>query len=185
MLKSISLRQFQIIALALVAVIVSLSTWTFTHASGTTISICVKHTGDSYVIGSGFDHSSCKNNEQLLSFNVTGPQGPAGTPACSGACAQTLSVNKALYAPGETIEVTCSMPSRDFKLYDITNGGDNGSVYLGLFSCTDNASLSFESQSGHTYGILQFTPANPYPCSDQYYTSCAQYAESQVIFSVQ
>src|SRR5882724_10231643 len=58
--------------------IVSVGLWTFAHADGTTISMCVKHTGVSYLIGTGFDNQACKTSEQLVTFNVTGPQGPQG-----------------------------------------------------------------------------------------------------------
>lgn len=47
--------------------------------------MCVKHTGVSYLIGTGFDNQTCKSSEQLVTFNVTGPQGPIGPQGPEGA----------------------------------------------------------------------------------------------------
>ncbi len=62
----------------LMAVISGLGYWSIAQAEGTEISMCVKQSGASYVIGTGFQNQSCKNNEQLLSFNVQGLTGPQG-----------------------------------------------------------------------------------------------------------
>ena len=82
--KILNLFNFRVVVLGLLALIAAFSLWSMAQASGTTISLCVKHSGDSYVIGSGFAHQDCKNNEQLLTFNVTGPQGPQGVPGPTG-----------------------------------------------------------------------------------------------------
>lgn len=65
-----------ILGLLLLAAVFSL--WSFAHADGTSISMCVKHTGVGYLVGTGFDNQTCKSNEELITFNVTGPQGMPG-----------------------------------------------------------------------------------------------------------
>lgn len=72
------LSKVQILIVLVLSISMAFSFWTLAKADGTTISMCVRHTGDSYIIGTGFDKQACKNNEQLVSFNVTGPQGPQG-----------------------------------------------------------------------------------------------------------
>lgn len=78
MFKNISINRAQVVVLAIAAIAMSLSIWTFSRAAGTEISMCVKQSGASYVIGTGFAKQACNSNEQLLSFNITGPQGPQG-----------------------------------------------------------------------------------------------------------
>ena len=92
-IKSLGLSAFQMVVIGLLCAIVGLSAWAFAKADGTTISICVKHSGDSYVIGSGFQNQSCKNNEQLLTFNVTGPQGVPGPTGAEGASVKLFDAN--------------------------------------------------------------------------------------------
>jgi len=38
-----------------------------------------------YMVGEGFKSADCKDNDQLISWNVTGPQGPQGIPGVPGA----------------------------------------------------------------------------------------------------
>lgn len=73
-----SLQKTHIVGVAIFAAVLIVGLWTFVQAEGTEISMCVKQSGASYVIGTGFANQSCKSNEQLLTFNVTGPQGPQG-----------------------------------------------------------------------------------------------------------
>lgn len=66
----------------LISAVVSLGVWASVQATGAEISMCVKQSGVSYIIGTGFAKQSCSANEQLLTFNVEGPQGiqgPAGS----------------------------------------------------------------------------------------------------------
>ncbi|MGO8960424.1 MAG: hypothetical protein ACLQFR_24085 [Streptosporangiaceae bacterium] len=46
--------------------------------SGSTIKVCVAHTS-----GALYKHASCHRGDSTLSWNVTGPRGPAGPPATS------------------------------------------------------------------------------------------------------
>ncbi len=78
MFKNISINQTQVIVLAIVTAVLSLSAWSFSHAAGTEISMCVKQSGVSYIIGTGFAKQACSSNEQLVTFNIEGPQGPQG-----------------------------------------------------------------------------------------------------------
>ena len=94
--KILSLGFFRLTALGLLALIAAFSLWSFAQADGTTISMCVKHTGASYLIGTGFDNQTCKSNEQLLTFNVTGPQGPIGPQGPEGGSAKVYDANDEL-----------------------------------------------------------------------------------------
>ena len=79
MIKKISqLNAFQFTVIGILAIIAGFSLWSLVRADGTEISMCVKQSGVSYVIGTGFANQSCKSNEQLLTFNIQGPQGPQG-----------------------------------------------------------------------------------------------------------
>jgi hypothetical protein len=52
--------------------------WSYTRAEGEQISVCVKKSGLVYVIGDEFRRQDCKKNDSLLSWNITGTQGPKG-----------------------------------------------------------------------------------------------------------
>lgn len=78
MYKNLFINRAQIMVIAVAAIVMGLSVWTFSHAAGTEVSMCVKQSGVSYIIGTGFAKQSCNSNEQLLTFNVQGPEGPQG-----------------------------------------------------------------------------------------------------------
>src|SRR3989344_7385047 len=59
-----------------VALLALHSSWTLTHAEGTTITICVKDSGKVYVVGEGFRETDCRGHDQLLSWNIEGQPGP-------------------------------------------------------------------------------------------------------------
>jgi len=42
-----------------------------------------------YMVGEGFKSADCKDNDQLISWNVTGPQGPQGLQGIPGIAGQT------------------------------------------------------------------------------------------------
>ena len=60
------------------AVLATLVWWGLARAEGEMITVCVKSNGAVYVIGEGFRRANCKNNDQLLSWNVGGVPGPQG-----------------------------------------------------------------------------------------------------------
>ena len=62
-----------------------LGSWVWVHAEGTIITVCVKSNGAVYVIGAGFRASDCGARDQLLSWNVQGPQGVQGPIGPAGA----------------------------------------------------------------------------------------------------
>lgn len=45
---------------------------------GGDITVCVKKSGAMFMIGEGFKRADCKDNEQLVSWNMQGPTGPKG-----------------------------------------------------------------------------------------------------------
>ena len=57
---------------------VVLGFWTYTQATGATLTVCAKNDGDHYFIGDGFKRATCKKNEKLISWNTEGPQGEQG-----------------------------------------------------------------------------------------------------------
>ncbi|MDH5264671.1 MAG: hypothetical protein OEX21_07980 [Betaproteobacteria bacterium] len=54
-------------------------------ADASTITACVKNDGAMYLIGERFRRADCRANDQLISWNVAGPQGPQGTAGATGA----------------------------------------------------------------------------------------------------
>lgn len=59
----------------------ALASWTVARAESSAVTVCVKKNGMLYVVGEGFRRADCKNNDQLLDWNVggtPGPQGPQG-----------------------------------------------------------------------------------------------------------
>ena len=93
MFKNISINRTQVTVLAAAAIVMSLSIWTFSRAAGTEISMCVKQSGVSYSIGTGFAKQSCNSSEQLVTFNVTGPQGPIGPQGPEGGSVKLYDAN--------------------------------------------------------------------------------------------
>lgn len=70
----------------LLAGVVALSLFasTVVRAEGPTITVCVKNNGAMFLIGESFRKADCRSNEQLLSWNIAGPQGPQGVPGVAG-----------------------------------------------------------------------------------------------------
>ncbi|MEK7453138.1 MAG: hypothetical protein AAB614_02790 [Patescibacteria group bacterium] len=62
----------------------SLVSWTFAQTASSTITVCVKKEGKMYMVGEGFKRASCKDNDQLISWNVTGPRGSQGLQGVPG-----------------------------------------------------------------------------------------------------
>src|SRR3989344_5460312 len=76
-----------LIAFVATAILATLAWWGLAKAEGEMITVCVKRSGAVYVIGEGFRRADCRNNDQLLSWNVggtPGPQGPAGEQGPAG-----------------------------------------------------------------------------------------------------
>ena len=73
-----------------VALAVSLGAWTYIKAEGQQITVCAKKSGLVYVIGEDFRRVDCKKNDTLLSWNITGPQGPKGDTGERGFVGPTL-----------------------------------------------------------------------------------------------
>ena len=67
-----------------VVLVAGLFSWTFASTSDPMITACVKNDGILYVVGEGFKRADCKNNDQLLSWNIGGPRGPQGVPGIAG-----------------------------------------------------------------------------------------------------
>lgn len=72
------------IGVAAVAVLSTLAlvaggTWAFAQISGGVITACVKKNGETRIIIPGYTkNEECKDNAQLISWNILGPQGPKG-----------------------------------------------------------------------------------------------------------
>jgi len=62
----------------------SFISWALAREAGETITVCVKKGGTMYMVGEGFKSADCKDNDQLISWNVTGPQGPQGLQGVPG-----------------------------------------------------------------------------------------------------
>lgn len=75
---------------ALLAGVVALSLFasTVVRAQGPTITVCVKNNGAMFLIGESFRRADCRSNEQLLSWNIAGPQGPQGPQGVPGVAGQ-------------------------------------------------------------------------------------------------
>lgn len=67
-----------------VVLVAGLFSWTLASTNGPMITACVKNDGILYVVGEGFKRADCKNNDQLLSWNIGGPRGPQGVPGVAG-----------------------------------------------------------------------------------------------------
>ena len=63
-------------------VLVAGGSWIYVSAAGGTINACVAKDGDTRILLTG---STCRKGEQLLSWNVMGPQGPKGDTGAVGA----------------------------------------------------------------------------------------------------
>ena len=62
----------------------ALGFWSYTHATGSILSVCAKSDGDLHLIGNGFKRAVCKKNEQLISWNAEGLQGLQGEQGPAG-----------------------------------------------------------------------------------------------------
>ena len=62
----------------------ALGFWSYTHATGSILSVCAKSDGDLHLIGNGFKRTACKKNEQLISWNAEGLQGLQGEQGPAG-----------------------------------------------------------------------------------------------------
>ncbi len=81
----ITLRYKWVSAVLVLGVAVfSLVSWNLAQATGGTITVCVKNEGAMYMIGDGFKRAHCKDNDQLISWGVVGPQGIQGVPGAIG-----------------------------------------------------------------------------------------------------
>lgn len=127
MIKKISqLNAFQFTVIGILAIIASFSLWSLVRADGTEISMCVKQSGVSYVIGIGFAKQECASNEQLLTFNIQGPQGPQGIQGPIGP-----------QGP-EGVSVKVYDANDQVIGYVTDNDGPNGATYISVFDKTLN-----------------------------------------------
>ena len=136
----------------LVSMVTGLGVWVSAQATGAEISMCVKQSGVSYVIGTGFDKQSCKDNEQLLTFNIQGPQGiqgPIGPQGPEGSSVKVYDANNQVigYVTGtggelvEFMDKNLGILIRSF-LYTSPSEiiGLNNPIQLDIFYPTNNCS---------------------------------------------
>ena len=71
-------KTYVILIISIAAVGLSIGLWSYSRATGDTISVCVKKSGLVYVIGDGFRRSDCGKNDKLLTWNIQGPKGDKG-----------------------------------------------------------------------------------------------------------
>jgi len=71
-----------IISIAVIGLTIGL--WTYTQATGSTISICANKTGFVYMVGQGFMSNNCLKNDKLITWNVQGPKGDPGAQGLQG-----------------------------------------------------------------------------------------------------
>ena len=76
---AISRKEVDLVMSIFVAIFAVFGFWTYSQAVGTTVTACVEGNGDVYIIGQGFRHIKCSPHETLLSWAITGPQGPSAT----------------------------------------------------------------------------------------------------------
>lgn len=83
----VNIKRMPTILLAglIVAPLLFILSWRYTHAAGTAITVCVRRDGLVYVIGDGFRRADCRRGDQLLTWNVQGPPGPQGPAGPAGA----------------------------------------------------------------------------------------------------
>lgn len=62
-------------------VLVGGGSWAYVSAAGATINACVAKDGDTRIL---LTSSACKRGEQLVSWNIMGPQGPKGDTGATG-----------------------------------------------------------------------------------------------------
>ncbi len=60
-------------------------TWAYAVVTNAQLSACVKRDGDTRILIPGFSGSSCNRGEQLVTWNITGQQGPKGDKGDTGA----------------------------------------------------------------------------------------------------
>jgi len=69
-------KKFLIVSLLVITYFFGM--WTYSRATGSQITVCVKKSGLIYVIGEDFKRTDCKKSDSLLSWNSEGVQGPKG-----------------------------------------------------------------------------------------------------------
>jgi hypothetical protein len=126
------------------------------HATGTTIEMCVKDSGASYIIGQGFDKQSCKNNEQLLSFNMQGPTGPQGPMGPEGKSLKVYDANNTVIGYFEGFVQTSqsyTVFNKQLKAFHQINPGNNPPIaaslsvstqYYKTTTCTGNSYIDYQ-----------------------------------------
>jgi hypothetical protein len=65
-------------ALVIVSVLSVIGLWNYSQAAGNGVEVCVRKNGAIFMIGDGFKRADCLKNEKLISWNITGQQGPKG-----------------------------------------------------------------------------------------------------------
>lgn len=71
-------------SLIIVSVLSVVGLWSYSQAVGNEIEVCVKKGGVVFMIGEGFKRADCLRNEKLITWNITGPQGPRGDTGTQG-----------------------------------------------------------------------------------------------------
>lgn len=69
---------YKLLPIFVAVLVVTLGTTMFIHAQGEQITICAKKSGLVYIIGDDFKRTECKKNDSLLSWDMSGVQGPKG-----------------------------------------------------------------------------------------------------------
>ena len=69
-------KKFLIVSLLVITYFFGM--WTYSRATGSQITVCVKKSGLIYIIGEDFKRTDCKKSDSLLSWNKDGIQGPKG-----------------------------------------------------------------------------------------------------------
>lgn len=71
-------KTLAILIISITVLGLTMGLWTYSQAVDDIITVCVRKSGLAYVIGGGFKHSDCKNNDTLLTWNIQGPKGDKG-----------------------------------------------------------------------------------------------------------
>lgn len=76
-------KRIYFLSAILTSLVLVLGLWSYTRATGNAITACVAKSGEVHILLR--DNTACHNNETLLSWNITGQQGPKGDTGATGA----------------------------------------------------------------------------------------------------
>lgn len=111
--------------------------WSYTQAVGNEITVCVTKGGLVHVIGSEFRRADCKENESLLTWNITGLQGPKGDKGDQG-----LQGEQGIQGPKGDKGDTGSQGPRGNSLRVVDADGQDLGVFVGGGQDNPNIFLS-------------------------------------------